>query len=742
MDVENVVKPSDIENEFSLIETYNAYKKDLNLQIWFNDFCRSRFEKNCKHFKEKYKNVYALIENYLPTQNYELFCSSDGIANLFFENSGSCLYDGVKNSVDFSRQQVLNFIAHTSLKKISFSHESDPFGQIHFKYENAMIAEIEKIKFDSSSLSSLKTIPSIMFLGIGLGYILAEFLERIECKNIFIVEPDIDLFYASLFVFDWDNFLSFAKTNNLRLCFVIGDKTDYISLYLRHFFAHHGVCLSSSLVFFKHYNSQLISSVEQNIKKIYPYIFSQGFFDDAVFGISHTFSNLVNKKKFVVKTLDNTDYSKLPVFIIGSGPSLDNNIHFLRANQDKAIIIACGTAIDSLYHAGIQPDFYANTERTPEISETLMSIPDPEFLDNVFLLTINVCNPKTAACFKNTAIFAKKNESQIEQISLFYSELKEIVSLEGANPLVGNMGIAGALHLGFKKLFLFGFDNGKKIGTDSIHSKYATIFKDNKFIEDRDSYRMSTVVAGNFGGECETNELYNESAYRCSLLLDEFMSQDSSIECVNCSDGIVIKNTIAKKDSDLFEFFDNKDDIQKSEFRTFLSEHITKSFNISSSDSKNVFNVKEFYELASYIRNLIDSDFKCRLDLVERMEFVSEKLADFQLTGKNRFYSNALNGSLQHMFRLIIGALYSKADESACIEEVKVLLHIVNEFLVEAGFIIEKIPDYILGDHRKYYSDGKVGKDMTYCKAPLLPTETFISRKQDDKSYFFVKRYK
>ena len=74
------------------------------------------------------------------------------------------------------------------------------------------------------------------------------------------------------------------------------------------------------------------------------------------------------KKNFVLRhqTLDKK-YAKLPVFVIGSGPSLDNDIPFIRKNQDKAIVVACGTAIDTLYHAGIKPDFYACTERTPEI---------------------------------------------------------------------------------------------------------------------------------------------------------------------------------------------------------------------------------------------------------------------------------------------------------------------------------------------------------------------------------------
>ena len=33
--------------------------------------------------------------------------------------------------------------------------------------------------------------------------------EQIEVQNLILIEPDKDIFYASLFSFDWDNLLNF-----------------------------------------------------------------------------------------------------------------------------------------------------------------------------------------------------------------------------------------------------------------------------------------------------------------------------------------------------------------------------------------------------------------------------------------------------------------------------------------------------------------------------------------------------
>jgi len=47
-----------------------------------------------------------------------------------------------------------------------------------------------------------------------------------------------------------------------------------------------------------------------------------------------------------------------------------------------------------------------------------------------------------------------------------------------------------------------------------------------------------------------------------------------------------------------------------------------------------------------------------------------------------------------------------------------------------------------MGEHRKYYKDGKVGIDMPHCKAPLFPEERKLAtREYDDPVKKFVKRY-
>ena len=90
----------------------------------------------------------------------------------------------------------------------------DSYGQIHFKHNNAIARVISSEKRDVIKLAELDCIPILVVNGIGLGYHLAEIYERIDVMNLIIVEPDLDVFYLSLYCFDWANLLNYLVENN------------------------------------------------------------------------------------------------------------------------------------------------------------------------------------------------------------------------------------------------------------------------------------------------------------------------------------------------------------------------------------------------------------------------------------------------------------------------------------------------------------------------------------------------
>ncbi|MGN4935622.1 6-hydroxymethylpterin diphosphokinase MptE-like protein [Aeromonas rivipollensis] len=97
-----------------------------------------------------------------------------------------------------------------------------------------------------------------------------------------------------------------------------------------------------------------------------------GFFDDNLFAIAHSATNICDGVPFLLKDRQvDSSYKELPVFIVGNGPSLDETIGYLKKYQDSAIIIACGSTVSALYKAGIKPDICVAVERTKSMADFL-----------------------------------------------------------------------------------------------------------------------------------------------------------------------------------------------------------------------------------------------------------------------------------------------------------------------------------------------------------------------------------
>lgn len=717
-------------------EQYLAFKNNPELQNWLSEFTEDRFKNNLMSFKTHYSEVFSILDSVSFNNNLELFCDEKGFCNIFYRDSGDFFY-ATKDSLNLCSTQSTHFLKTRCINEIKKEFQHDPFGQIHFKYLNQIVSHRQQSDSKCLSLESYGSVPSIIFLGVGLGYQIAETLERVESRNIIIVEPNLDLFFLSLFVFDWKNLIDYFSENNIRVRFVVGDKTDHILLYLKHFFAHHGSFLSFGLTVFKHYSSPQTDKIDKLIQSNLSFFLSLGFFDDYLFGLSHTYHNLSSKKQFVIDNKIKAPYDSTPVFVIGAGPSLDKNISFLRKFQDKAIIIACGTAIDSLYHAGIQPDFYANTERVPEISQALDLIPDKDFISKIILLSTSVCSPKVASFFSDTALFGKNNEFYLSFLSNYVKELKNIKSIEGINPLVGNMGVSGALHLGFKKLYLFGLDNGRKIGEDYLHSEFTYVYRKGS---SGDKGSLNLYEDANFGGKVETNSLYMECAYRIGELIDNFLILKQDITCFNCSDGIAIRNTIPMRDCDLVDEFEKLPSISKESFNCYFKDNFVKKFDFSIDDSHIKEMNHEYIKLTQEIIEKLDTEFDSRIDCIESLESISEMLSNLLM--EENFYASCLNGSLQQMFAHIMGQLYSNQDEQSSLAEARELIKIVKDFICESRDLFGYLPNYLMGEHRKFYPDGRVGKDMPNCKAPLFPSQfKVVHNEYEDPQKTFMKRY-
>ncbi len=703
------------------------------------DILIHRFADNIDFFSSYNSKIANLFRNYSPKRSLEFFCVTKGVANLVFPDTNEFFYKAI-DPVDLCKHQVASFLNNTFIDFKRKTEQKDPYGQIAYKYLNQSINISNTYNGfkERYCLDELEFIPNIIILGAGLGYQIEELFKIKQIKNCIIIEPNPDVFFASLHTFKWKKFIEFTNKNNIGLEIHVGTDIDQLTLTIQDFYLKRGSYIQKFNPLFTHYQSKEISYLEDFIINNYQYIGDKiGFFDDYLFGISHMLHSVEKGRHFVLKGKTN-NYRKSPVFVIASGPSLDADIDFLKKNQDKAIIVACGTAIDILYHVGIKPDFYANTERVPEIEKTLSLIPDKSFFDDIILTCSAVCHPNTVNLFKNTAIFFKANEACYFYLlkNVFNTNNYQYIQLE--TPLVGNAGVACPIYMGFNHLYLFGIDNGKKMGIGSIHSEYTTLYKKRGYSEDVDEYKTTLKVPGNFGGEVYTNSLYQSSAVNIGIALALENTNGNPISCTNCSDGIYIENTVSKHSNELDSCFATLPVINKKDFRAYITDEMTKPFKLNPSEINKMLSISDFNKLCSEITSLLDRGFSTKDELFSILENISQLLS-----GKSAFgvyYADLLRGSVESIFEVASQVFFINSDTWKLIADKQI--NLLRMFLSEAQELFQKLPDYIMGNHKKYFKDGKVGRDMGEYTAPKVPEDIILTPvKFDDPQRKFEKQY-
>ncbi len=716
--------------------------KEIQLQMY--QFLEERFNVNLECFKKYYPDIAKKFEVYTPKRKFEFFCTHNGIPNLFFTEENEFFYK-TDDPIQYCQNEMDTFLSTSKVQQTKYQNEYDPFGQIHFKYSNQSVKIENSLQRNKDLLiKDVKSYPNCLMIGIGLGYHLARLYEQVEVENLVLIEPDTDVFYSSLFAFDWKNLLEYLHQSKHLINFLIGVESDELFLDLEAIYRKHGLFLSGSWFTYIHYVNDLTKQTWSEIKKHFEQIHEAiGFFDDHLFATSQGLELIKNKHRFVLNKPLREEYKSLPVFVIGAGPSLDHDIPFLRKYQDKAIVIACGTAIDSLYHAGIKPDFYVNLERTFNVGEsTLGVIPDQKFLQDTIIFASDTCHRNTLKYFKDTAIFAKNDEPFFPYLTSYYPELEKIQEIKLSNPVVGNAGLASAIYFGFENIYLFGIDNGKKLGSNQMHSSYTSLYANRGAIDHGGSYTIEKSLPGNFGGQCESSFFFSMSGHNISFLLQMEQLNNDRLICHNCSDGIFMENTIPTHSEDLVKEFCSLPDIDKNRFSDYVKNEKTAAIHVSYDELKKLFDSSKFNELVSNTMKLMENMPDNRVDYVKRMVEVSEYISDLMSNRENFYYGSVINGSIQNLYVMVSRALYHCGDENLCIQSANKILNLVKDFLSESKVLFSYLPDYIMWDHSKYFPNGLVGLDTSFAKAPRFPKKLEILKKQfDDPLKTFVKRY-
>lgn len=763
--------PYDIDQMAEHSDAQPLFKENITnlmeLQQAMSVMLIERFQKNMEAFKKYIPNIYEQFHEYKPQETLEFMCTSNGIPNLFFPERNEFFYKTYDPEA-LCKKQVDTVLEHCPFRQLKYSIDKEYLGQIHHRYLNEIVKyQNEKVPPVANPLLA-NSCPIAILMGIGLGYHVGYLYERIEVGNLVLIEPNTDLFFASLHTFDWANLLEFVNENHRGIFFMVGQTRDYVFEDLNAYYGRHGRMLAGFMWSMVHYRSKEINDISDRLIEDYERSYATlGFFDDHLFAVSHGIHHIMDKVHFMKRGALKDEYINTPICIVANGPSLSHDLPFLRKVQDKVFIFACGTALETLYNAGIRPHFYGCTERLKVVSEHLSIIPDQDFVSERVLVAGDVVHPDVTKMFKHTAIFGKADENFFWLAAAkLYDQFRHVAPVSLMNPLVGNLGVSAITQMGFKNVYLFGVDNGTKRKDLMTHPDENLFYNDisikkrekqeeeeakktGKPLPDKSKKRdtpsafpLNSVVEGNFGGEVATSYLYRLSASYMDVIMRNG-KKNSSINYFNCSDGAKLKEASPVHSEDLDWWLDLPD-IDTKKFIDYIDNEKTIVLEADEAKIKEMCDQTVLDLVIDLIVKVLKGEDrpKTRLDYVFMLQTVCEILNKVRET-RDYYVSDFIDGSLYSMFAMFLRSLYLIKDEEEAIEVTEGQVKYVLYFLEDVQKLYKFLPDYCAEDHHVHLN-GKIGYDHPDSKAPeLVPRKPMVTA-EDTANYptrKFVKRY-
>lgn len=587
------------EIEIKAIEMYNrnmVYLKESHVEL-FNKI---------KLFEHALELNY-IDERYILEYKEDCFDIYDTNEDILFYNT---------NSIEYSAELV---------SLINFNVGENSFKTFYdYKYEELVAEEAKKASILSDSIignapiinyvnqnlplkEDLKTVYNFIIFGITLGIHIPAIVAKVNAKVYHLIEPSLEIFRLSLFVTDYSNLFK----ENLVYFYISNEEVEFTEKFK---------CIFYETFFYNHYikffmfnpNCKIYVDYLQNIFVSQThYIYS---YERELKSLTRTYNYLKEKFNYInISKIHNFEFiNNKPILILAAGPSLKNNINFLKTNKDKFIIISIYSLLPFLEENNIIPDIVTQYDEQDDIvMQTIKRVNNIDFFKDTIFLFSSHLDEKVIRTFTKSNIYifqamfeAKKNFSTLTA------------------PSIGEITYALVNILGGRHIYLLGLDMALDPDTNQTHydKNYTGNFNPNnsEITVNSYSFRKSIIkVKGNFISEINTLPVYKISIDHINLFTNIYKNSNDKL-VYNLSNGAYFEKIqplkVKNMDTTKFEKLDKY--ILKEEFKYFFD-----------SISENFFN---------------DIDIKCINEKLEDVKKIRIKLENFK-TVKNSNIQNFKN---------------------------------------------------------------------------------------------------
>ena len=324
-------------------------------------------------------------------------------------------------------------------------------------FQRAAMAELNRLGVELSEKPTRKNAYFAVSYGLGLGFHLRRMWEEFRPKNLIVLEADRDMLYHSLDVFDWAGLVEEIRREGAAITLILDEDARKMLARLNGAVQSDCVIGLDGLMSVKVSNHPVLNVVFSEFQSpktanLAAYI---GYIVDEYNMMKNSFRNLKSGTHRMLNFVRKRP--ALPALIVGSGPSLDANLEFVKRIRDRVILIASGSSLAVLLRNEITPDFQAVLERAKGNYERHVELSREFDLKQIVAIVTTTIWPGTAEFFKDAIYFLRP---ALSPLAVFCHDTNEILNGEG--PQVTNTAFAFATRLGFKEIYLLGVDLGAR----------------------------------------------------------------------------------------------------------------------------------------------------------------------------------------------------------------------------------------------------------------------------------------
>ncbi|WP_066408022.1 motility associated factor glycosyltransferase family protein [Aliarcobacter skirrowii] len=592
----------------------------------------------------KVDELSRMIENGTYKEKYYLeFIMEEGDFDIYDTVNDKYLYGRkpkkvnaeLVRKVEFDKKQSILNISPMFAKKTKVNIDMEKRFELRTRAELLSltmndVSEYQEVLKDfvrNNDKKNIIKIEKFIFLGTLLGRHIPKIAQKVDAKMYLVLERNLEIFRLSLFTVDYTVLAQkgavFSIMDDYEQEFQNIDKFLGIS-----YFDNYLLKFSSSSINIDSYIDRILSTISS---------INQGSYDynrREYIQINRLTKYINNYKIPMFKNIEKScDILKdTPILYIAAGPSLDDNLEWIKKNQNKFFIVTVGSSLKKLLDNDIRVDMVTSVDET-EIFDTT------QFSDeNVSKIDKNTIALMSSITYEN--VLKKLNQENLFLFEVFSSFYEENKSFAGFS--VGELTLEILMNLNPKEIYVIGLDlalnqeTGESHSSGSISSTRKSNLNEEQTRDTFSDTKSLIKVKGNQQEEVVTTALFYSSIKEANKILN---NKSENLEIYNLSKhGAYFHNTIPKNAEDIS--LEDLKDIKalKNNFYTYLKDNSKTSL-----DEKSVLE-KEFTfvdtKIKEHLEEIKNTNFKSYDEFLEKVFSIWKDI----LENKNKIYYSIFFG--------------------------------------------------------------------------------------------------